>query len=85
MTTFEQGVPRHDELPLRVWWLERFKNTIEDWRRQVDKDRAKVELQLDQVVSDMRTLKRIAISLLISVVTGSTAITLAVILSTRGH
>lgn len=55
-------------------------NGLLDWRRDVDEDRVVLEV----LRKDVQTVKRLMITLLVSVVTGSASITIAVLLATRG-
>lgn len=82
MTTYDDAVPNPGLIPYRVGQLESFRRDVIDWRENVDKERVEVGLTLKYVREDLKTVKRVAISLLIAMVTGSASITIAVLLST---
>lgn len=79
MTTFDETVPNPGILPYRVGQLESFRRDTDEWRRDVDKDRESLSYMRD----DIKTIKRVAIGLLVSFVTGSASVTIAVLLSTK--
>lgn len=79
MTTYPVMPPEPGLLPYRIGQLESFRRDFEDWRRHVDDDRQ----ALLYVINDLKILKRIGVSLLLSIVTGSTAITVAIWIATR--
>lgn len=76
MTTYEESPAT---IPYRLRLLESFQKTIEGWRREVDEDRN----TLKYMASELKTIKRVAVALLISFVTGSASVTIAIILSTK--
>lgn len=79
MATYEESDDTPAGLiPFRVGELWRWKTQQEGWRREVDDDRVILTVMRE----DIKALKRIGVALLISVVTGSASITIAVLLST---
>lgn len=79
--TYDDVPPNAGLIPYRVGQLESFRRDTEDWRREVDDDRG----ELKHMSSDLKTIKRVAVSLLIAMVGGSASITVAVLLATRTH
>ena len=82
MTTYEETGDNPGLIPYRVRQLESFRRDTDEWRREVDDERVEVGLTLKYLREDMKTVKRVAITLLVAMVSGSASITLAVLLST---
>ena len=82
MGVYDEVPPNGGLLPYRVGQLESFRRDVDGWRREVDEERTQVGITLKYVREDLRTVKRVAITLLIAMVTGSASITVAVLLST---
>ena len=82
MTTYEEAADNPGLLPYRVRQLESFRRDADKWREEVDKERVEVGLTLKYLREDMKTVKRVAITLLVAMVTGSASVTIAVLLST---
>ena len=82
MTTYDDAAPNPGLLDYRVRQLESFRRDADTWRQQVDEERVEMGLTLKYVREDLKTVKRVAITLLVAMVTGSASITVAVLLST---
>ncbi len=82
MTTYDVTGGNAGNIPYRVDQLESFRRDAELWRKAVDTERTEMSITLNYVREDLRTVKRVAITLLVAMVTGSASITMAVLLST---
>jgi hypothetical protein len=87
LTSYDEVQPNAGLLPYRVGQLESFRRETTDWREAVDKERVEVGLTLNYLREDVKTIKRVAITLLVAMVTGSASVTIAVLVSTGkvGH
>lgn len=89
MTTYEdsgfENVPPVNVIADRQRGMSRTIGDLLKWRREVDHDRTSFELQINEISASLRFIKRVAVSILVTAVTGSVSVTIAILLSTGKH
>lgn len=94
MTTFDENyeTPPLQILADRQRNLARSMGDLLKWRREVDKDRTSFDISIrglaedvKTVKQDLTTVKRLLIGLLVTAVTGSVSVTIAILVSTGKH